>query len=31
MNFETGSILIAVISGIILGVALWLIKKITNI
>jgi len=31
MNLETGSILIAVISGIILGVALWLIKKITNI
>ena len=31
MNLETGSILIAVISGIILGIALWLIKKITNI
>jgi len=31
MNIETGSIIIALISGIILGIALWIIKKITNI
>ena len=31
MNIETGSIVVAVISGIILGFAFWLIKKISNI
>jgi len=31
VNIEPGSILIAVISGIVLGFALWLIKKITEI
>jgi len=31
MDIETGSIIIALVSGIILGIALWIIKKITNI
>jgi len=31
MNLESGSIIIAIMSGIILGIALWIIKKITNI
>ena len=31
MNIESGSIIIAIVSGIILGFALWLIKKISEI
>ena len=31
MNIENGSIVVSIISAIILGFALWLIHKITNI
>ena len=31
MDVESGSLVIAIISGIILGFALWLIKKISEI
>ena len=31
MDIETGSIVVAIMSGIILGFALWLIKKISEI
>jgi len=31
MSVESGSIIIALISGIILGFILWLVKKITEI
>lgn len=31
MNIENGSIVVSIVSAIILGFALWLIHKITNI
>jgi len=31
MGYETGSIIIALISGLVLGITLWIIRKITEI